>query len=38
LSIERNPFTAIVIFVQLACLTNYVCWTGTQISGSGSNN
>ena len=25
-----------MLFVQLACPTNYVCWTGTQISSSGS--
>jgi len=25
----------IVLFIQLACPTNYVCGTGTQISGSG---
>jgi len=24
----------IVLFVQIACPTNYVCWTGTRISGS----
>ena len=26
----------ISLFVQLACYTKYVCWTGTQISGSSS--